>query len=75
MNWIEALATIDCLMMSVDKTLEETNKSTLKQGLEEVPLLETHEEMLKAFLEEELEEKEAQKNPKEEELLHLCYLE
>jgi hypothetical protein len=74
MNWIEALATIDCLMMSVDKTLEETNKSTLKKGLEEVPLLETPEEMLEAFQEEELEEKETQEIPKEEELLHLCYL-
>ena len=74
MNWIEALATIDCLMMSVVKPIEANNTDTLGKAIEEIPIPETPEEMLKAFLEDEQKEKEAQEILDEEDLLHLCYL-
>ena len=74
MNWIEALATIDCLMMSVVRPLEGADKNTPRQAIEEIPFPETPEEMLKAFQEDEQKEREVQEILDEENMLHLCYL-
>lgn len=72
MNWIESLATIDSMMMGISKPLEEIDKvttSSIDHKDEEIPYLETPEEMLKIFRADELK-----KEHEERELLHLCYL-
>ena len=59
MNWVEALATIDCLMLNVAMPLEEMDnilKPSSARSMEKVPQPETPEEMLNAFQMEELEE-------------------
>ena len=69
MNWVEALATIDCLMLGIETPFEEIDKVTTTRSLEEVPLPETPEEMLKVFKDDELKEEQH-----EEGILHLSYL-
>ena len=59
MNWIEALATIDCLMMSVVKPSEAVDPSTMEKAIAEVPFAETPKEMLRAFQEDEQKEEES----------------
>ena len=49
MNWIKALATIDCLIANVDKPSEENNPKTLGISEGEVPFPETPEEMLRGI--------------------------
>ena len=49
MNWIEALATIDCLMANVDKPSEENNPTPSRKSEGEVPFPETPEDMLRVF--------------------------
>jgi len=71
MNWVEALATIDCLMLNVAMPLEEMDnilKPSSARSMEEVPQPKTPEEMLYAFQSEELEEEVIQ------EFLQMCYL-
>ena len=74
MNWIEALATIDCLMANVDKPSEEDNPKTLGKSEGEVPFPETPEEMLRVFQADEQKEEEASITIDDGDLLHLCYL-
>lgn len=69
MNWVEALVTIDCLMLGVEMPLEEMDRMPKTRCLEEIPLPETPEEMLKIFKDDELK-----KEQKEEGILHLSYL-
>ena len=69
MNWVEALATIDCLIMSLEKPLKEEPRMILARPQVTQPLPESPEEMLEIFKAEELREEQG-----EEELLHLCYL-
>ena len=71
LNWVEALATIDCLMMNVEMPFEEIDKDSnpsIAQSIEEIPQPETPEEMLEAFRMDELKEEG------EQEFLQLCYL-
>ena len=67
MNWVEALTTIDYLMLGIEKPLKEEPKEP--RSLNDVPLPETPEEMLEIFKEDELREEQ-----KEEGILHLSYL-
>lgn len=69
MNWIEALATIYCLMLGIETSFEEIDRVSATRSLEEVPLPKTPEEMLKAFKDDELKE-----GQREEGILHLNYL-
>ena len=69
MDWVEALATIDRLMIGVDKTLKEEPKEILAKPQGTITLPESPEEMLEIFKEDELREEQ-----EEEGLLHLSYL-
>lgn len=69
MNWMEALATIDFLMVGIETPLEEIDKVPTTRSLEEIPLPETPKEMLRVFKDNELREER-----NEEGILHLSYL-
>ena len=71
MNWVEAIATINCLILNVAMPLEEMDnilKPSSARSMEEVPQPETPKEMLNTFQLEELEEEVVQ------EFLQMCYL-
>ena len=57
MNWVEALATIDCLILSLEKPLQEEPGTILARSQVTQPLLESPEEMLEIFKADELRER------------------
>ena len=69
MNWVEALPTIDSLMLSLEKPLQEEPRTILARSQVTQTLLESPEEMLEIFKADELREEQ-----EEEGLLHLSYL-
>ena len=69
MNWMEALATIDCMMMNVEMPSEEMDNDVIQTIPRELPHIETPKGMLVAFQLDELREDEQNQG-----LLHLCYL-
>jgi len=58
-NWVEALAMIDCSMMKVAMPLEEMDKvfkPSITRSVDEVPQPKTAEEMLNGFQMDEIKE-------------------